>query len=74
MNEAKHAYRLTGGAIVHAVCREDYVAAKKTSHWYPAIEAALYQGYPLNRFQLCAQCQAPIWDSAKPGNGKPVNL
>ena len=65
MNAQPYVYRLKGGAIVHPLCREAYVKAHTPSHFYPGIEAGLYQGYamPEGRFQLCKQCQRPIWDA-----------
>lgn len=63
----EYVYRLKGGAIVHPLCRESYVKKHTTSHFFPAIEAALHPGYqmPPGRFQICAQCNAPIWEQPK---------
>lgn len=60
-----YVYKLKGGAIVHTVCREPYVKKHTSAYNYPGIEAALYHGYPMSRFQLCAQCEAPIWSAPK---------
>lgn len=66
------AWKLKTGAIVHPECREPF-ANGKTGHAYPAIESALYPGYPMpeGRFQICRHCEAPIWESAnrKAGRG-----
>jgi hypothetical protein len=63
-----YVWKLKGGAVVHGPCRESYVKAHTTSHFYPSIEAALHPGYPMRdgRFQLCAHCQRPIWDAPAP--------
>ena len=65
--KTEYVYRLKGGAIVHPVCREAYVKKHTSAYNYPGIEAALYQGYPMSRFQLCSHCEAPIWDAPKTG-------
>jgi hypothetical protein len=59
-----YVWKLKGGAIVHPTCREAYVKKNAKGSYYPAIESALHPGYPMpsGRFQLCAQCNKPIWE------------
>lgn len=67
---ASYVYRLRNGVMVHTTCREAYVKRHHTNqHNYPGIEAAIWEGRPMSRFQLCAQCDGPIWDQPANATG-----
>lgn len=61
---AEFRWKLTNGKFVHPECREDYQANKTKGGNRPAIESAVYEGFQMSRFELCAHCNIPIWEKA----------
>lgn len=63
-NVGPFVWLMTNGKFVHPLCREWY-SKKHEKPIRPGILSAVYEGYPMSRFTLCAHCEVPIWNQSK---------